>query len=252
MQVSPQVDRFLHQKLPIDDDEKVLGLYKHHWFIYVLSWTVGIAVAVLVMVVTVVLTLVGGADIGIEGRESQVIAIGGLFALIVLAGSFIPVYLRAQEQLVLTEESLLQILQPSLFANKVDQLGLQHIADVSVRQDLFGMMFGYGNIIVETPGEQNNFVFIVVPNADKAAREIMAAHEDYVAALEGGYMPSALSDRHRQAREAAQQPPAQIDPEQYQQFLAYQQMVNQQRQQNTGPSDPAHGQPGNGPGQHSA
>ena len=54
----------------------------------------------------------------------------------------------------------------------------------------------------------------------------MQAHENYEAALQGGRMPTTLG------YQAAQQPQAPtIDPEQYQQFLQYQQMVARQKQE---------------------
>jgi hypothetical protein len=119
----------------------------------------------------------------------------------------------------LTEEAVLQILQPSLFANKISQLNLAHIADVSVRQDFFGTIFGYGKITIETPGEQNNYEFTILPNPQDIARHIIEAHENFQAAVEAGRIPSTLG--------VPQAP--QIDPQQYQQFLEYQQMVTQQQ-----------------------
>lgn len=245
MQISPQEERFLHQRLPIDDDEQVLGIFRHHWFVYVMSWAMGVLIALLVIGVAIALTLVGEGTV-FEDRGPQVLAVAAGFSLLIIAGSFVPVYLRAQEQLVLTEESLLQVLQPSLFSSKVDQLSLQHIADVSVRQDFLGSIFGYGHITVETPGEQANFVFLVIARPDVAAREIMAAHEDYVAALEGGFMPSGLA-----IKRGGEHRMADIDPEQYKQFLQYQQMVARQRQeqreQQNGGSQQPNGSDGSSP-----
>jgi len=247
MQISPQMERLLHDRLPIDEDEKILNVFRHHWFIYVMSWGMGLLIAALVMGVAIALTMAGGEGTAFEGRESQVLSIAAMFSLLIVAGSFVPVYLRVQEQLVLTEESLLQMLQPSLFASKVDQLSLQHIADVSVRQDFFGSIFGYGHLTIETPGEQNNFHFVVITRPDKAAREIMAAHEDYIAALEGGYMPSHLADRHVGQHNV---PTGAIDPEQYKQFLAYQQMLARQQQEQLVQNGAQHGVQSRDPASH--
>ncbi len=224
MQPTPQTDRYLHQKLPIDADEKILAVYKHHWFAYAASWAIGILVALLIIGAATVLSFAGGNDSVFVAHRSQLLALAAIFALVVLAGSSIPVYLRSQEHLVLTEEAILQILQPSLFASKIDQLGLQHVADVSVQQDFFGTLLGFGQIIIETPGEQDNYKFVIVPDPHSAAREIIHAHENYNAALMGGRMPSNLS---------AQTPPLMpaLDMKQYQQFLAYQQMLAQQQNQ---------------------
>jgi hypothetical protein len=223
MQISPQADKFLHSKLPIDEDEKILAIYRHHWFAYAASWIVAIVVVVVVMGLAYIFTSLGGDTSPLAAHKSQVMAIASVFCILILLGSLIPVYLRSQEQVVLTEEALLQVVQPSLFASKIDQLSLQHISDVSVKQDFFGTLLGYGYITVETPGEQNNYQFATLPNPHAAAREIISAHENFDAALQGGRMPSTLGSPASQGMQ-------QIDPHQYQQFLAYQRMVAQQQQ----------------------
>lgn len=223
MPVSERTDQFLHSKLPIDKEEKILAVYKHHWFAYASSWILGIFIVIVVMALAAGLTMVGGSDSNFEQYRTQILAGAAVFSAFVLIGTFIPVYLRSQEQVVLTEEALLQVLQPSLFASKIDQLNLQHITDVSVHQDFFGTLLGYGHINIETPGEQNNYRFAMMPKPHQVAREIAQAHENYDAAIQAGRIPSSLS----MAQPAA---PA-IDPQQYQQFLQYQQMVAQQQAQ---------------------
>ena len=113
---------------------------------------------------------------------------------VVAAFSFIPVWIRKQETLVLTEEALLQIKKPSLFASKVSQLNLQHVADVTVRQDTIGSMFGFAHLTIETPGEQDNYEFSVVGGAREYAKKIIEAHENYAAALESGRIHSTLGE----------------------------------------------------------
>ncbi len=145
----------------------------------------------------------------------------GLLALLLALFTYVPIWLKSQEQLVLTEEALLQMLQPTLFASKISQLNLKHVADVSVRQGLFGGMFGYGKITVETPGEQDDYGFYMVPNAEAAAKQIIEAHENYQAALENGQLKTTLGTSQQQAPT--------IDAAEYGQFLAFQKMVADQK-----------------------
>ena len=237
MQISPQTERSLHQKLPIDADEKILGVFRHHWFIYVLNWALGIFIALLVLGAAIALSMLGGEGSTFQGYAPQVLMIGTLFALLVLAGSFVPTYLHAQEQLVLTNESLLQTLEPSLFASKTDQLALQNVSDVSVRQDFLGMLFGYGHLTIETPGEQDNFKFSVVARPNDIARQIMSAQEEYILTLETGRVPAAPPTGGPVANVTTP-----IDPAQYEQFLAYQRMVAQQQQQAAQANNPTNTQ----------
>jgi hypothetical protein len=224
MQITPKVDAALHQKLPIDADEKFLAVYKHHWFAYATSCVIGLTVAIIVVLLAVALTMTGNADSTFVQYRPQVIAIASMFSVLVLAGTALPVYLRSQEQVVLTEEAIVQVLRPTIFANKIDQLSLRHISDVSVTQDFFGTMFGFGHITIETPGEQNNYHFSMLANPHESAREIIAAHENFDAALHSGRMRTTLV-------QAAAPPAPTIDPQQYEQFLQYQQMVARQQQE---------------------
>lgn len=236
MQVTPRADRELHSKLPIDNDEKILAIYKHHWFVYAATWMVGAVMILLILGVALALSMGLGnnSESPLAGHQMQIMGAAAFLCVFVALGTFVPVYLRSQEQVVLTEEALLQVLQPTLFSSKIDQVGLQHIADVSVTQDFFGTMFGFGHITVETPGEQNNYRFSTLPNPHMTAREISEAHENYEAALQGGHLKTTLGTAPAQAQ--------QIDPEQYRQFLQYQQMVAQQQAQQQGGQPPVQGQ----------
>lgn len=241
MPISSRVDKALHSKLPIDEDEKILAVFRHHWFAYASTWIIGIVVAVLAMGLAFAFTRMGDSNSGESMRtDTQLLILvgAGIFSGLILLGTALPAYLRSQEQVVLTEEALLQVLQPSLFANKISQLSLQHIADVSVTQDFFGSILGFGHITVETPGEQNNYRFAMLPHPHDAARQIIAAHENFDAALQAGRIHTTLGKAEAEA--------PQIDPKQYQEFLQYQHMVEQQKAQQaaesndpTRPQDPS-------------
>lgn len=226
MQPDQQTDQILHKKLPIDSDEKVLEIYRHHWFAYVSSWAFTIIVVICVFGLAVVLT---SFDPTVQQYKAAVLVGAALFSLMVLIGGFVPAYLRSQEQLVLTDESLLKLLKPTIFSHRVDQLGLQHVADVSVHQDVIGTMFGFGTITVETEGEQRtNYDFIMVPDPTRVAQQINEQKENFDAALQSGRLETSLG--------APAAP--RIDPQQYQEFLQYQQMVKMQQQGGAAPQTP--------------
>lgn len=204
----------MHGRLPIGKNEKILAIYKHHWFAYASVWFVGIVVVVALLGGAWTAVTTQGAGSSLDQNKTLIYGGATFLSAIVLLFTAIPVYLRSQEQVVLTEEALLQILQPSIFASKISQLNLQHVADVSVRQNFLGTVFGFGKISVETPGEQDNYEFIMIPNPHVAAKEIIDAHENFQAALQAGRMPSTLGSA----------PTPQIDPQQYEQFLEFQKM----------------------------
>lgn len=219
--VDKKTDQQLHSRLPIGVEEQILGVYRHHWFVYASIWVIGLFMAVLVMVVATMLAANLNSDAASgSGGVSQQMAVmigAGLFSLLILLATWIPAWLKSQEQLVVTDEALLQILQPSMFGSKVSQLSLQHVADVSVRKDFFGTVFGFGSLMIETPGEQSNYSFSAVGPADEAARTIIDAHENFSAALESGRLPTSLNRKGNEDHSVT------IDAQQYQKFLDYQQ-----------------------------
>lgn len=185
----------LRKQLPIGDNEKILATIRHHWFAYV-SVFVGAGFMCLLVIGLIIAVGVGGSDLGLpSGSMSIATGLGFLAIVIIIAFSFIPVWIKKQEMLVLTEEALLQIKKPSIFASKVSQLNLQHIADVTVNQDTIGTMFGFAHLTIETPGEQDNYEFPVVANARDQAKAIIEAHENYAAALESGQIQTTLGQR---------------------------------------------------------
>ncbi|MBL8121264.1 PH domain-containing protein [Candidatus Saccharibacteria bacterium] len=224
MAVDEKTSKLLHSRLPIGSEEEILGVYRHHWFVYVIIWFLGFVAVLAVMVAAVLMTSSYEPTTGADYRP--VMLMGAMLLSVVIAlGTAIPAWLKSQEQLVVTDEALLQVLQPSLFGSKVSQLSLQHVTDVSVRKDFFGTLFGYGTITVETPGEQVNYVFTAVPSPDKATKVIIEAHENLVAALESGRMPTTLlrsdDDKHS----------VKVDAAEYQKFLDFQQYQARAAQQ---------------------
>lgn len=212
MPVSEQTDKYLHRRLPIGDNEKVLGVYRHHWFAYASIWMVALLLVVVIMGASTAIAVTSDPAGAIGQHRSAIITIGGVVSALALLFTAVPAWLKSQEQLVLTEEAILQILQPSLFTNKISQLNLSHISDVSARQDFFGSIFGFGHITIETPGEQDDYQFTVLPRAHSVAKEIIEAHENYNAALQAGRLQSTLG-----------QQVSPVDPAEYQKFLAFEQ-----------------------------
>lgn len=168
---------------------------KHHWFAY-LSVTLGAGGICAILFGALALTALNRESLGLSQGTMSAIAAGGLLMIICIGlASLIPVWLKQQEYVVLTEEALMQVNKPTIFASKVSQLNLQHVADVTVKSDMIGSMLGYGHITVETPGEQDNYEFNIVAEPNKLAKAIVEAHENYAAALESGQIQTTLGQR---------------------------------------------------------
>ncbi len=223
MKAQADLRKKVHSGLPISPDEQIIAIYKHHWFAYAVIWLSGFA-AIAIIWITVFSFMSGNS--AVASQNSQVLyAAAGLFSIILALGTLVPIMMRLGEQLIVTDEAVFQVLQPSVFSSKVSQLALQHVNDVSVRKDFFGTIFGYGTVTIETPGEQANYHFRACARPDEAVSVIVEAHENFSAALESGKVPTTLK------RNGQDEHSVTIDAAEYQRFLDFQQYQARARQE---------------------
>ncbi len=91
---------------------------------------------------------------------------------------------------ILTDDSLTQVSQRSLFDRQNSQLSLANLEDVTVHQDgILSHIFNYGVLRAETAGERSKFSMIYCPNPNAYAQKILMAREAFEQG--GGHMGSA-------------------------------------------------------------
>lgn len=85
-------------------------------------------------------------------------------------------------QLIITDVNVTQVLQVGLFNRKVSELSMGNVEDVTAEQrGILQTFFNYGTLVVETAGEQNNFIFIYCPNPNAYAKAMLDARQRYLA-----------------------------------------------------------------------
>lgn len=158
-------------------NETILAQTRKHW----------INVAP-IMVSTVVLALVWLGLVYSTGRYATTIrryvpvADTGMvvfaLGLLIAAIAVFSFWIYRQNRLVLTNHHLVEYTRRGLFNSTVSQFSLIKLQDVTARQNgLLANMLGYGDIVIETAGEQENFMFNQVPHPKVLADQIMKAHE---------------------------------------------------------------------------
>lgn len=91
---------------------------------------------------------------------------------------------------ILTDDSLTQITQHSLFDRQNSQLSLANLEDVTAHQDgILAHMFNYGVLKAETAGERSKFSMIYCPNPNFYAQKVLMAREAFEQS--GGHMGAA-------------------------------------------------------------
>ncbi len=158
-------------------DETVLAQTRKHW----------INVAP-IFFSCIVLALVWLGLVYSSGRYGQTLAryipaadtglVLAALALLIIAITGFSWWIYRQNRLVLTNHHLVEYTKRGLFDNTVSQFSLIKLQDVTARQrGLIANVLGYGDIVIETAGEQEHFVFNQVPRPQALADQIMQAHE---------------------------------------------------------------------------
>lgn len=112
-------------------------------------------------------------------------AIFGLAAVLLALILFTVTYIYRQSRLLVTDRSLVQIMQKTLFIRKVSRLSMSNVEDVSEEQrGLLASIFNYGTLTVQTAGTMDNFVFTLCPNPAALADRIIEARQAYAKSIE--------------------------------------------------------------------
>lgn len=90
----------------------------------------------------------------------SVILIGILLILLFLVGGYIAVWVYINNKFFLTNESVIQEIQTSLFSRHEQTVSLANIEDASFRQQgILQMLFNYGSIRLSTEGDETTYRF---------------------------------------------------------------------------------------------
>jgi membrane protein YdbS with pleckstrin-like domain len=113
----------------------------------------------------------------ISGPLSGVIVLSAVFLALIL---FVATYVYRQSRLMVTDKSLVQVMQKTLFIRKVSRLSMSNVEDVNEEQrGILASLFNYGTLTVQTAGTEDNFIFTLCPSPAKLADKIIEARQAY-------------------------------------------------------------------------
>ncbi|HVO86663.1 MAG TPA: PH domain-containing protein [Candidatus Binatia bacterium] len=158
-------------------DEQVLVVIHQHWAgaaeIY------GLAIFSLLSLVILGFFVIPGLNLSAQTAAlatSLAIFVIGLFLAVLMAA----IYIYHKSSLTLTDRSIVQLVQRTLFNRKFSRLSMSNVEDVNCEQKgVIANMLGYGTLTVQTAGEEDNFVFKFCPTPNIYAERILAARQAY-------------------------------------------------------------------------
>lgn len=175
------IKRYSH--LNLSDGEYVISAVKRHPIGLVSIWAV-VAVAVLVIFIGFPMLLSNSTIFGDRGLPAQAVVSGGivllLAAVLFVLGGVIATVVYQANRFYLTNESVIQHIQTSLFSKKDQTISLANIEDASYRQQgILQTLLNYGSIRLSTEGEETTYRFNFVANPKKEIDRLNNAVEAF-------------------------------------------------------------------------
>jgi uncharacterized membrane protein YdbT with pleckstrin-like domain len=176
--------KYLFERIEFDNDERLICEIRKHPFGLFLRYLTGILVITVFSIVFFVLPVLvesdpAISDVEIASLKMIMAAIGFILIILAVIVTIISAYLYKSNVMLVTSEKIAQVLNYSLFNRKISQLSIGDVQDVTIRQDGFlPRIFGFGTIIVETAGEQQNYTFTYAPDPYIKSKAIVGTHEE--------------------------------------------------------------------------
>jgi|GEM_PF-3881255 len=162
-------------KLTIDREEKVLKvIHVHPVFFFLIIFLSVVSLASPIIILTLLYDQLSNASESVQGFIIVFTSIYYLVVLTICYIAWIDFYLDIG---IVTSERLIDIDQAGLLGRKVSQLYLINIQDVSANQEgLFANLFNYGNVLIQSAGSQNNFLWVKVPDPFSLSESLLDLH----------------------------------------------------------------------------
>lgn len=154
--------------LNLSESEYVISAVRRH----IIGLIIPVIIVTFLIIVTLVVTVFhpliiessGGSSADLPSYDA-ILLIGFLFAALLAIGGYIVVWVYINNKFFLTNESVIQEIQISLFARNEQTVSLANIEDASFQQSgIVQTLFDYGSIRLSTEGDETTYRFNYVSN----------------------------------------------------------------------------------------
>lgn len=184
--ISPEVKQWHDDSLKkypwlnLSKGEYILSAVKRHPIGVLKIWFVGLALIGVLMAMYVALFAnpSGASDV----QSMAPIALGVLVIMLTLitAGTLVATFVYNANRFYLTNESVVQEIQNSLFSKHEQTVSLSNIEDASYKQGgILPTLFNYGTIRLSTEGDETTYRFNYVSNPKKEIAVLNNAVESF-------------------------------------------------------------------------
>lgn len=163
-------------------EEKVILFTRKHWAAFLGQFV--LSVFLIILPIGIAIFVHFSHKIAITGIMEHFVVLGlSTYYLIILTYAFTAWLSFYYDIYVITKDSVIDVTQQGFFGRKISQLSLLRVQDVTSNvQGFFATFFGYGNVLVETAGEQSqNFLIQSIPRPQQICAKIMELHDQIIA-----------------------------------------------------------------------
>lgn len=165
-----ELSKRLYPSLNLSAGEYVVRMVRRH----PIGLIVPLIAGTFVMAVVLFLMLSYGDIVGTDDDSTYtttypVVVFGGLiFVVFVAIGMAINSYVYIKNRFILTNESVIQEIQDSLFSKHEQTVSLSNIEDASfTKHGIIQHIFDYGDVRLSTEGDETTYRFSYVANPEK-------------------------------------------------------------------------------------
>jgi uncharacterized membrane protein YdbT with pleckstrin-like domain len=176
-QPTPNRRPLSHEDMLLQNEAVQFTIRKHIIGIILIYLAVLGAAAVIFAFIVIV-----APDIFTKSTNLTSFAALSVFAVALLAFVlFIATYIYRESHIIVTNRSLIQVLQKGLFVRKVSRLSFADVEDVNAEQrGILQSLFNYGTLNIQTAGEIENFTFTYCPKPNFDAEQILEARQGFI------------------------------------------------------------------------
>jgi hypothetical protein len=171
-----------------EPEEKVYLVIREHWMYLLSRLFVWIVVALALVIIDHYLQVYIPA-ISSSPFVSYIDLVKTLLLAFIALGVFITWTLYYLNTKIITDQRIVEISHTTIFNHTISELSCSKIEDVtSETKGLFGNLFGFGNVYVQTAGREERFIFKSVPQPDKLERLILNLYDQRIKNLSQSQM----------------------------------------------------------------
>jgi uncharacterized membrane protein YdbT with pleckstrin-like domain len=157
-------------------------------------WFVAILMAIPLLIMIIYWYNAESISLVVEDLMLLVGSAYSLFVLGLLIYGFVDYYLDVY---ILTDKRIVDIRQNGFFKREIAELNLHQVQDVNAEVNgIFPTILHYGNVLIQTAAEKNNFLFGCVPHPYGISKKIIDLHESLIEDNEDNSLGNKKGKKH--------------------------------------------------------